>query len=231
MFYWISINVLIEFSTEADKNTHETLTKKIEGTEAEVDQLLADAFRLAEGADNKKVLAFVLMSRASLESSRYMQYKMDFIRGILKAKIWLLLHRLGYEIPILFGFKHFRVLKAYVNSFTGDYLKAARLFEEIDDDGAGFAYYNLAVHLRSAYSFSRAKNYLRKAKTIANRHKNALLAANIKALEISKSDFISILKINLLRLGFCQICNPRPFITLFSSSFHLLDNLARGLPI
>jgi hypothetical protein len=104
------------------------------------------------------------------------------MRGNWKAKVWLLLHRMGYDVPILFGFKHSQVLKTYVNSFTADYLRAAKLFEEIDDDGAGYAYFDLAVNFKSSYHFRKAKKSLRKAETIAKKYNNELMAAKIKDL-------------------------------------------------
>jgi hypothetical protein len=172
----------IEFSTEADRNNYEILAKKNNELEIEIDQLLNEALALTERTGNKKVLAFILMSRASVQSSRYIQYKMESMRGIWKAKVWLLLHRMGYEVPILFGFKHSQVLKTYVSSFTADYLRAAKLFEEIDDDGAGYAYFDLAVNLKSCYHFRNAKKSLRKAETIAKKYNNELMAAKIKDL-------------------------------------------------
>lgn len=175
----------IEFSTEADKRSYEELTAEIERLEKEIDQLLTEAISIAERVDSKKTLGFILMSKASVESSRYLHYKMEYMRGIFKAKVWLLLHRWGFEIPILFGLKHYKTLKGYVDSFTANYLRAAKLFEEIGDDGEGFAYYNLAVNLKTAYKFRQANNYLYRAKIIAEKHGNALLNSKIKELEKS----------------------------------------------
>lgn len=175
----------IEFSTESDKKKHEFLTKKIEELEIEIDRLLGDAFKLGEAIGNKKISAFILMSKASVESSRYFQYKMDYLRVPWKAKIALLLNRLGYESTLIFGFKHSQVLKGYIRSCIADYNNAAKLLEEINDDGARFAYYNLAVHLKSTYRFRMAKKCLRKAKAIAERNRDSQLLARIKALEAS----------------------------------------------
>lgn len=175
----------IEFSTEADKSSYEKLTAKIERFERETDQLLVEAISIAERTNNKRILGFILISKASVESSRYLHYKMEYVCGIFKAKIWLLLHRWGFEFPILFGLKHYKTLKEYVDSFTASYLRAAKLLEEIGDDVAGFAYYDLAVHLKIAYKFHQANKYLRRAKVIAERSNNALLNSKIKELEKS----------------------------------------------
>jgi hypothetical protein len=175
----------IEFSTEADRKNYEMLAMKKNELEIEIDHQLNEALALSERTGNKKVLAFILMSRASIQSSRYIQYKMDSLRRTRKAKVWLLLHKMGCEFPIVFGFKYSKVLKSYIKSFTADYLRAAKLFEEIDDDGAGYAYFDLAVQLKSSYLFSKAIKSLRKAKTIAKKYNNELMAAKIKDLEKS----------------------------------------------
>ena len=176
----------IGFSTEADKSKYEVLTETIKKLEEEVDQLLINASTVAESIGNKKVLAFILLSEASIEGLCYSQYKMECIQGSWRTKTWMLLRILrkwGYEVPVLFGFKHYKTLKMYVSSITLIYLKAARLLEEINDDGAGFAYFNLAVHLKTAYKFRQAQKYLHKAKIIAAKNGNGLLSTQINILE------------------------------------------------
>jgi len=175
----------IEFSTEADKNNYEIFTKKVEKLDEEVDQLLVDAVSIAEKANDKKALAFVLMSKASIESSRYLQYKMECIRDAWGTKIWIFFHKLGFDITHLLNFKHYKILKIYIDSFTKNYLEAAKLLEEIGDSAASYAYFDLAVHLQLAYKFHKAKDYLRKAKIIAKKHNDVLLIAKAKALEKS----------------------------------------------
>lgn len=175
----------IGFSTEADKRSYEELTAEIEGFEKEVDQLLTEAIFIAERIDNKRALGFILMSKASAENYRYLYYKMEYMSGTLKVKVWLLLHRYGFEVPILFGLKYHKTLKEYLDSFTASYLRAAKLLDEIGDDTAGFAYYDLAVNLKTAYKFRRTNKYLCRAKVIAERSNNTLLDSKIKELEKS----------------------------------------------
>lgn len=172
----------IEFSTEADRNNYDFLVKNNNEYEIEIDQLLNEALAIATRTSNKKVLAFILISRASVQSSRYIEYKMDCIRGAWRTKVRLLLYRMGFEVPILFGIKNARVLKTYISSFTADYLRAAKLFEEIEDDGAGYAYFDLAVNLKSSYHFRKANKFLRRARTIAKKYNNELMLAKIKDL-------------------------------------------------
>lgn len=175
----------VGFSTEADKRTYEELTKSIDGIEKDIDGLLHDALSLAQRSGSKKALAFIFMSKASIESARYLKYKMECVRGTMKSKIRLLLHRLGYDVPILNGYRHYRNCRSHIESFTEYYLTAAKLFEELGDDGASFAYYNLAVHLKSAYRFRQARGYLMKAKVLAEKQGNALLLAKISELQKS----------------------------------------------
>ena len=173
------------FSLEIDKNKYENLTKAVEGLEIDIEKLLADALALAQATGDKKVLAFILMSKASIGFSHFMHYKMGFLRDSGKAKLSLFLHKLGFEIPILFGYKYYRSLRLYVNSFSANLLAAARLFKEIDDEQAAFAYFDLAICLRSAYRFRGAIKYLRKAEDAAKLRNNTLLLAQIRALKKS----------------------------------------------
>jgi len=175
----------IEFSTEVDKNSYESFTKKIEELDKEIDQLLADAVSTTKKVDDKKGLAFVLMSKASIESSRYLQYKMECIRGTWRAKIWLFFHKLGFDIMPFFNPKHFKILRTYVKSFTENYLEAARLLKEIGDSAEGYAYFDLAVHLMTAYKFRKAMSYINQAKAIAGKYNDTLLLVKAQALEKS----------------------------------------------
>src|ERR1700688_367837 len=54
-----------------------------------------------------------------------------------------------------------------------------------DESGTGYAYYNLANHLRTAFLFSKAKKYLHLAKRVAERHRDENLLSSIKVLEKS----------------------------------------------
>lgn len=173
------------FSTEAERISYDSLTAEIKSLEKETDRLLSDATTIAKLTGKKKVLGFILMSKGYVESSRYLDCKLKCIDVTWKSKVRLLFYKWGFEIPLLFGFKRYKRLKTYVDSFTKSYLEAVRLLEEIDDLAAGSAYYNLAVHLKMAYKFRQAKNYLRKAKFIAEKHRNTSLRHQINELKKS----------------------------------------------
>jgi len=147
--------------------------------------LLSDAVMVAMLTGNKKVLGFVFMSKGFVEGSHYLDYKVKCINLPWKSKVRLLLNKQGLEIPLFFGFMHYRRLKTYIDSFTKSHLEAARLLEEIDDATAGRAYYDLAAQLKTAFKFYRARNYLRKAKIIAERHNDTVLGAQIRELKKS----------------------------------------------
>jgi len=173
------------FSIEADKNNYESLTAEIQSLEKETDKLLSDAMMIATSAGNKKTLAFVLISKGYVESSRYLDYKLKCISVPWKSKVRLILNKWGLEIPLLFGLNHHKRLKAYIESFTKSYLEGAKLLEEIDDPYAGYAFRDLSISLKMAYKFRQAKSCLRKAKVLARKHNDAFLSAQISQLERS----------------------------------------------
>lgn len=175
----------LQFATEADKNEYESLTVLIDNLENEVDTLLLQALTQSEGSGNKKIQASVLMSRGSIESARYLRYKMDCMRGV-RAKLWTRFVFVRYpffEYLLTFWNGDGQELNAYVKSFTSSFLNAARLSGEIGDSLAGHAYYNLAVHLKSAYRFRAAKRCLAKARIIALKHNDVALMQHLVALE------------------------------------------------
>lgn len=177
----------IEFATEAEKTRYESLTKEMEELNAKIDNLLSRAIFQAEKSGNKKILGYVLMSKGDVVSSRYMQFKADHMRGF-RAKFWSRFELMRYpffEYLLTFSNGDARTLNAYVKTFTRDFLKAAKLLEEINDPSAGAAYQNLANHLRTAYRFSEAKKYVAKGKAIATKHNDALLMRQLEMMERS----------------------------------------------
>lgn len=174
-----------EFATEADKNEHESLTTLIEQRESEIDTLLSQAVSHSERSGDKKIQASVLMSMGSIESQRYQQYKMDCMRGV-RAKLWTMfefMHYPFFEYLLTFWNGDDQKLNAHLKSFTTSFLTAARLASEIDDPLAGYAYYNLAVHLKSTYRFGAAKRHLATARILALKHNDAALIEQLEALE------------------------------------------------
>ncbi|MBU1445733.1 hypothetical protein KKD70_00520 [Patescibacteria group bacterium] len=177
-----------EFSTEADKNEFNELTAKIDLIEKEIEELLQESLQLAEESGNKTALGRVLMERASIESSRYLHYKAKFLHNNFRAKLWLkfdFLRNPFFEQLIIYPRKHAKRLQSFINAFTSNFLRAAKIFEELDDPTAGYAYHNLAIHLKSSYAFRAAKKYFRKAKKIAEKYDDPLLKSKVNELEIS----------------------------------------------
>lgn len=174
-----------QFATEADKNECESLTILIDHLERKIDALLSQAITQSKRSGNKKIQASVLMSMGSIESARYLRHKMDCIRG-LRAKFWtkfLFARYPFFEYLLTFSNGDAQKLNAYVKSFTSCFLKAARLSEEASDPWGGYAYHNLAIHLKSAYRFGAAKRCLAKARIIALKHNDAALQLQLEALE------------------------------------------------
>lgn len=174
----------LEFSTEADQDQHAILTTEIEKHEKEISALLSDAVALAEQSGNKKVLGYVLMSKASVESLRYLQFKMDCIPGNRKITRWTRLLR-GFDLEYLLAFdrEQRNKLKGYIAAFTLDSLRAVQLFDELEDVTAGYAYHNLANALKNAYKFREAKRCLAKAKGAAQKYGDSFLSQRIEEME------------------------------------------------
>ena len=126
----------IAFSTEQDLRRYESLTSDLERLEKEVDDLLGNAVRIAEQRADERLLGFVLMDRGSVTSSRYLQYKSDYLRNPIRAKAWVQWRMLRYPLFERFGLfsrAQGRLLNALVKSFTSDFLRAAALFGRCGD--------------------------------------------------------------------------------------------------
>ena len=176
----------IGFSTEIDKKSYEALMSEVNSFESEADLLLKDALALV-GTD-KKVEGRILMSRGSIESSRYLRYKSEFMGGNAKAKWWLKFQFFRYplaEYLFIFNNSQSKKLRSCIDSFTVDYLKAAKIYEQLNDSASGYAYHNLANHLKLAYKFWAAKKYLAKAKKVAQKFNDQLLIQQVKAMELA----------------------------------------------
>jgi cell division protein FtsB len=173
------------FSTEEDKKEYEALTAEAEKTESEINTLLRDALMLAEQSNSKQVVARILMSSASIDSARYLHYKMECMRGGLRTKLWVkfeLLRHPFFEKWLVYSKEKTDKLNGFLKSFTDKFLNAAHILDELNDSLAGYAYHNLANDLKSAYRFGKAKKYLLKAKAMAERHNDYLLKKQVELL-------------------------------------------------
>lgn len=182
-----------EFATEAEKREYESLEVAVKALEKGVDSSLSQAKAIAEESGNKRVQGFVLMAKAAVERARYMQYRSDCMRSHFRAKLWSrfkVMRSPIFEYFLLFKNGDARKLSAFVKAFTQSLLKAAALFEEINDSAAAHAYHNLANDLRTAYRFRSAKRYLAKGREIARRHNDSQMLRQIEEMEriISKKN-------------------------------------------
>jgi len=174
-----------QFATEADMTEHKSLTTLIDKVEGEIDSRLSQAKIQAEQSGDKRVQASVLMSTGTIESARYLQFKMNCMRGF-RAKIWSHFEIARYplfEYALTFWNRDAQKLNDHVKAFTNSFLEAARLSEEMNDSLAGYAYFNLAVHLRSTYRFGACKKYAAKARFVATKHNDTALLSQLPALE------------------------------------------------
>ncbi len=176
----------VEFATEAEKQEFDSLSAEVQTLEAGIDSSLADAISLANQTGNKRIQALVLMAKGSIESSRYIQYKVVCMRGGLRTKLWSRYEFMRYPLPeylLLLSNGDARKLNAHVKKFTDSFLVAAALFEELNDPLAAIAYHNLANDLKTAYRFRAAKRYLAKGRQIAMRHDDKPTIRQIDEME------------------------------------------------
>jgi hypothetical protein len=175
-----------EFATEAEKRDYETLSAEVQTLENGIDSSLADAIKISTQTGNKRVQGLVLMTKASIESSRYLQYKTTCMHGGLRAKLWSRYEFMRYpltEYVLLISNGDARKLNSHVKAFIDSFLRAAALFEELNDPLAATAYHNLANDLKSAYRFRAAKRYLMKGRKIAVRHDDKSMIRQIDEME------------------------------------------------
>lgn len=162
----------IEFSLQRDKDRYESLAAIRQANDQEINNLIKGAMLLAEIKGREELLGFVLMSRGSIASGRYMELKGEYLRLESPIVKWLKSGWLRYYLfdhRLIFSTQHRKELKALIASFRADYLRAAKLFEELGSEMAASAYYNLANHLRTAFRFQEATNNLAKAEEIARK--------------------------------------------------------------
>lgn len=178
----------INFATEAEETEYNILLNETNEKEKELNSLLEGALILANNSGDKKTLAYLLMERGGISSSRYLQHKADSMKSKLYGKLWLKFPIIRYPLfEHLFGLlnKDVRKLPVFVNSFRKDLLESGRLFEEIEEPIASSAYFNLAIYMKSSFRFSEAKKFLRKSHNIALRHNDLATLAKIKEMEKS----------------------------------------------
>ncbi len=175
------------FATEADKNEHGRLTREIARLENEIDSLMKEAISTSEVAGNKKTEGHVLMSLGQVISTRYLHFKMDAMKGSSRrAKWWLRLaplRRHGLENYLFFSFGQIKQLREYILTFTGAFLKAAKIFQVIDDSMEAYALYNLANNLNTAFEFKKAIKHLAQAKVVAQKHNEHFLIKQIEGMK------------------------------------------------
>jgi len=176
----------LEFSTESDKLGHEELGKEIKKIEDEIENLFSQAVKIAKEENNKQTLANVLLSRGNQTNINLLRFKSECIRGKLGVKLWVkfdLLRRPLFDILIVMNIKQWKKIRQMTKSFTQDIINAAEIFEDLGDVSAGYAYYTLANDLNTVYRFGAASKYIIKAKSIAQKYKDALLLKQIEILQ------------------------------------------------
>jgi hypothetical protein len=117
-----------------------------------------------------------------------MDLKIECLKG--RGKVPGILIRLlrPYRLDdfIVFTREERTKLNKCLDQCEASHIAAADEFRKDEDEsGTGYAYYNLANHLRTAFRFNKAKKYLRLAKCVADRYRDENLLSSIKVLERS----------------------------------------------
>ncbi len=176
----------LEFATVGEQKRHQKLTEEIKKYEDKADALFKKSINIATDINKPEILARILMSKASVMSTRYLSEKNKYIKGRFKIKLWLKFNFLRYPFfeNILFIPRNkIGKLKKLYNSYTNDFIKSAEIFEELNDPMSGYVYHNLANNLITTYNFKFAKRYLNKAKDIANKYSDVALQKRTTILE------------------------------------------------
>jgi hypothetical protein len=176
----------IEFATIREQERYKKLSEKIKKNEDEVDNLFEKSIKIATDINKPEILARILMSRASVMSTRYLSEKNKNINGRLKQKLWLNLNFLRYpffENILFIPWSKKSKLKNIYNSYFNDFIKSAEIFEKLKDPMSGYAYCNLANNLTTTYKFKLANKYLKKADHIAERYSDQALKKRIVILK------------------------------------------------
>jgi tetratricopeptide (TPR) repeat protein len=175
----------IMFSLQKDKDRYEALAAVRQAQDREIKNLIDEAMMLAQQKGREELLGFILMSKGSISSARYMELKGDYLRLESPIVKWLKSGWLRYYLfdhRLIFNAQHRHELKSLITSFRVDYLKAAKLFEELKSSMAANAFYNLANHLRSAFRFREARKYLDKAEKIASVNNDVVVLRQVGLL-------------------------------------------------
>jgi hypothetical protein len=176
------------FATEKEREEYEGCQNKIEEFNREIDTLIGEGLEVAREGGDKRTEGFILMMRGDIESSRYLMFKGEAMRGSsTRARWWIrlaFLRRHGFENLLFYNFRQIKKLKNYISDFSASFEKAANLFNELGDATEANSFYNLAVNLNSAFKFRQAKAALKKAKVVAAKNQDDFLLQQIKDMEI-----------------------------------------------
>jgi hypothetical protein len=174
------------FSLERDEKRWTDLTTQIDGINMEADLLIASALKICDDANDKDAKGRVLMSAAAIAFQRYLNVKLDALPSSIPVPSWLLTRlreRCLYEY-ILYDANTRHRMRRLVGENEARFLEAVQLFMEAgEEEMAGYAYYNLANNLRSAYQFGEASLHLNAARNIAEKYSNETLLQGTRVLK------------------------------------------------
>ena len=176
----------LEFPTESDKSRFKECEKEINETNNKIEKLFSEANIIAKDLNSKVIFAQILLTRGELIHNHLINLKSEYLRGRISTKLWLkfnFLRQPFFNFITIYGSQNRKRIKVMTKNFVSAILTAAKIFEELNDLNAGYAYFKLANALSGSYKFKTAQNYLNKARIIANNHLDKLLLKQISIVQ------------------------------------------------
>ncbi len=171
------------FSTEAEKHEFEELNRQITSGEHEVDNLIEESLKIANGQDKKSLQGHIYHAIGKIYGSKYFNYNLEY--AVQNRKItWLsnhyLIRRFNLYKYLIYSRGQRKKLNESVALTIENLLEAVQLFKDAGNEpSASYALFDLSMQLKNFNRFRKASKYLATSKTIAEKHNDAELLRNI----------------------------------------------------
>ncbi len=177
------------FATEKEKAEYDRGALSQEMGLKESEKLFKEALEMAEKSTQSDMKARILLMIGQDYGSKYLLYKAEhmvmsrrFCLKITNRLFWI--RRFSIDNYLMLTGPDRKALGDILNQCRESYLKAAKIYQDIGQESdMAYAYYNLAVQIRSAYRFREVERYIRKAEVIAKKHNDLNLIKSIEGLK------------------------------------------------
>lgn len=178
----------VAFALEQEKQRYEYLDNKIKGYKKDTDQLFKEALETAGELGDLTLKGRILMMQGDLRGTDYLYKLTELVqpKGHFKTKLFneYYIRKLRIDKYLVFNRGERKELKMIIREFENMFLQSAQCFMSAGDENmAGYSYYNLAIPLKSAFQFRKARRYLNMAKLIAEKYKDISLMTSVSNME------------------------------------------------